>query len=90
MYAQLPVYRYQTFDQKTLTYSEHPIIPSRPRKMPYFGEGADADELTKNDDNPSDQPLNAETLDSAIEIIDTPADGRCNFHFPNISQALAC
>lgn len=81
MYAQLPVYKYQTFDQKTLTFSEHPIIPPTPRKMRYFGEDADADELTKNDNNHSDQPLNAETLEAAIEIIDIPADGRCNFHF---------
>jgi hypothetical protein len=81
MYAQLPVYKYQTFDQKTLTFSEHPIIPPRPRTTLYFGEGADADELTKNDNNPSDQPLYTEMSDSVIEIIDVPADGRCNFHF---------
>jgi hypothetical protein len=81
MYAQLPVYKYQTFDQKTLTFSEHPIIPPRPRQMRYFGEGTDADELTKNDNNSSDQPLDTEMSESTIEIIDAPADGMCNSHF---------
>jgi hypothetical protein len=81
MYAQLPVYKYQTFDPKTLTFSSHPIIPPRPRQIPYFGEGTDADELKKNDNNPSDQPLDTETPESAIEIVDVLGDGRCNFHF---------
>jgi hypothetical protein len=81
MYAQLPVYKYQTFDQKTLTFSEHPIIPPKPRQMRYFGEGTDADELKKNDNNPSDQPLDTEPPESVIEIIDVFAGGRCHFHF---------
>jgi hypothetical protein len=81
MYAQLPVYKYQTFDQKTLTFSEHPIIPPKPRQMRYFGEGTDADELKKNDNNPSDQPLDSEFTEPAVEIIDVPTGGRRNFHF---------
>jgi hypothetical protein len=79
MYAQLPAYRYQSFDQKTLTFSKYPVIPPRPIKM--AGEDVDADELAKNNNNPSDQPPNTETSEPAVEIIEVLADGRCNFHF---------
>jgi hypothetical protein len=80
MYAQLPVFKYQTFDRESLTFSEHPIIPPSPRQMRYFGEGADADEPPKNDDTPADPSADTETSDPPIEIIDlpddAPADGR--------------
>jgi hypothetical protein len=80
-YAQLPVFQYQSFDKKNLTYSEYPIIPRTPRRVRYFGEGAEADELTKNDNYPPDQPFDIEMSEPAEEIVDTPAEGRCHFYF---------
>jgi hypothetical protein len=80
MYAQLPAYQYQSFDKKNLTYSKYPVIPRTPRKATYFNEGADADDLTKNDNNPPDQPIDTEMSES-VEIFDVPTDGKCNFHF---------
>jgi hypothetical protein len=74
MYAQLPVFKYQTFDRDSLTFCEHPIIPPSPRKMRYFGEGADADEPPKNDEAPVDPPADTEPSDLSIEILDLPAD----------------
>lgn len=74
MYAQLPVFKYQTFDRGSLTFSEHPIIPPTPAKIRHFGEGTDADELHKNDDALADQPSDNETSDPPIEIIDLPDD----------------
>jgi hypothetical protein len=73
-YAQLPLYQYQTFDKNNLTYSEYPIIPRTPRRLRYFGEGADADEPTKNDNYLPDQPLDIEMSEPDIEIIDAPAE----------------
>jgi hypothetical protein len=74
MYARLPVFKYQTFDRESLTFSEHPIKPPSPRKMRYFGSDADADEPPKNDDAPVDPPADAEPPDPPIEILDLPAD----------------
>ena len=81
MYAQLPTYQYQSFDKKNLTYSKYPVIPRTPRKAIYFDESADADELTKNDNYPPDQPLDIGMSEPAEDIAGAPADGRCNFHF---------
>jgi hypothetical protein len=78
-YAQLPVFKYQTFDNQSLTYSEYPIIPPTSSKMTHFGEGADADEQPKNGEAPADPPADSETSDPPIEIIDlstnAPTDG---------------
>ena len=79
MYAQLPVFKYQTFDRETLKFSEHPIIPPSPKQMRYADDDADPGEPPKNDDAPSDPPADAEPADSTIEIIDlspdAPAEG---------------
>lgn len=74
MYAQLPVFKYQTFDRETLKFSEHPIIPPPPRQMRYSDDDADPGEPPKNEDVPSDLPADTEAADSAIEIIDLSAD----------------
>src|SRR4051812_49096296 len=87
-YAQLPVYQYHNFDKKNLTYSEYPVIPRTPRSVRYFGEGTDADEPTKNDHNPPDQPLDIEMSEPAVEIIDAPAEGKCNLYFQNTSSNI--
>ena len=73
-YAQLPVYKYQTFDTQHLVFSEHSIIPPSPPNLRYFGEGADADDPPKNDDVPADNPADTESSEQAVEIIDPPAD----------------
>ena len=75
LYAQLPVFKYQTFDRENLTFSEHPIIPPSPRQMRHFGQSADADEPPKNVDASVDQPADPEPPDlDVIEIIDSPED----------------
>ena len=68
------MFKYQTFDRESLTFSEHPIIPPSPKQMRYFGENTDADEPPKNDDGPAPWPVDTEQPDPVIEIIDTPAD----------------
>jgi hypothetical protein len=73
-YAQLPVFKYQTFDPHNLVFSEHSIIPPSPPKMRYFGEGADADDPPKNDDVPVDNPADTESSEQPVEIIDLSAD----------------
>lgn len=74
MYAQLPVFKYQTYDRESLTFSEHPIIPPSPRKRREFCEDADADEQPKNDDAPVHLPADHEPSDPPIDIINLPAD----------------
>jgi hypothetical protein len=73
-YAQLPVYKYQTFDCRTLTFSDHPVIPPRPAKMRFFGEGADTDDPSKNIEAPDDPLADTETSEPLLDIID-PSPG---------------
>jgi hypothetical protein len=72
-YAQLPVFKYHTFNPQNLVFSEYSTIPPSPPKLRYFGEGADADDPPKNDD-PADNPADTESSEQPVEIIHLPAD----------------
>ena len=80
MYAELPVFKYQTFDRETLRFSEHPIIPPPSRRMRYADE--DTDEDLKSDYDPvdpsaPDEPHEIIDLDSLLEEskpADTPSE----------------
>lgn len=81
MYAQLPVFKYQTFDLESLKFSEHPIIPLPPRKIRYADEDDDTNEPPKNDDAPNEPSADTEAANPDNETVDTlgdaPADGAC-------------
>ena len=61
-YAQLPVFKYQTFDRESLQFSDIPIIP--PIADPPVVLDDDADEPLKEGDGPMDMPL------EEVDIVD--------------------
>lgn len=56
VYAQLPIYHYQTFDRQNVKFSNIPIIPPNPKPPVIDKEtneaGKDADILPKKDQEP--------------------------------------
>lgn len=73
-YAQLPVFKYQTFDRESLQFSDVPIIPPT-AKPPVVGDD-DADEPLKEGDPPTDAPVEAEVQDVPVsDSIEKPATG---------------
>ena len=87
-YAQLPVFKYQTFDREALTFSNAPIVPSGSGSFWSFGQDTDIG-VPKHEDlpkepvpevmniAPSEQEAELETVlepaDTAVEA--PPASG---------------
>lgn len=73
-YAQLPVFKYQTFDRESLKFSDHPIIPLN-AKPPIVD---DADDQKNGDglNEPPIDPMPPPVEDVPVPEADPPA-GKC-------------
>jgi len=70
-YAQLPVFKYRTFDIETLTYTDHPIIP--PERINFSDH--DTDDVFKNDDSEELQAENVDLPKSEQQASESPEEG---------------
>ena len=70
LYAQLPVFKYQTFDRETLTFMDHPIPPPPPRQMRYADDDDYADDDHKSTEAFDKSPEENEKSASPVEVID--------------------
>lgn len=88
-YAELPVFKYQTFDPNSLTFTDHPIVP--PEKINFSNRSAE--ELFTHDDDAAsepevvvltdDQPPEPEPEVEVVEVKDEPAE-------PGSKSSLFC
>jgi len=77
-YAQLPVFKYQTFDRDSLKFTDHPILPPPPPPQ-LSSPGVDADDKSKtnNFDDDTPNPTVAEpAAEKTEESADKPAEGK--------------
>lgn len=77
-YAQLPVFKYQTFDRESLQFSDIPIIPPN-AKAPVVHDD-DADEPLKEGDGPMDAQPEVEILNLPdLDLEESAPDGTTAF-----------
>jgi hypothetical protein len=74
-YAELPVFKYQTFDRSTCTFTDHPIIP--PERFQFTAGYADDQFQSKEPDHESEPEII--TLDDPVDepeimTLDPPAE----------------
>jgi hypothetical protein len=83
MYAQLPVFKYQTFGPENLAFSNVPVSPPPTTPLPYFGVVTDL--APKSDETPNETPPIAETTESPAESTPEAAatEGQNSFHSTN-------
>jgi hypothetical protein len=64
-YAQLPVFKYQTFDRESLTFTNHPIIP--PERIVFSDRHADD---LKGDEPAEPEVIELDSPTKDIEVLD--------------------
>jgi hypothetical protein len=70
MYAQLPVFKYQTFDQGGLSFSNVPVLPPRTSPVRYFG--AVTDLPPKSEEKPEEISPESDTAEKPAESTPEP------------------
>jgi hypothetical protein len=71
MYAQLPVFQYQTFDQGGLSFTPTPAAPPTTAPLRYFGVVTDLP--PKSEEAPKEAPAEPETTDTPADPPSDPA-----------------
>ena len=76
MYAQLGVFKYQTFDPATLKFSEYPVINPRSYSMEH--SGSDADNEPKKDDIVFEPEDEKPVVENNVEVVED-AVAKCEY-----------
>lgn len=92
-YAELPVFKYQTFDPTSVTFTDHPAVP--PEVINFSGrytddpfkpdEAADAEAEVIVLDEPAIDPELEQELE-VIKIIENPTEGMTVYYIPRESS----
>lgn len=89
-YAQLPGFKYQTFDRHTLTFTDVPIIPLFAEPPTQDDSKGNADSTPEKGDDPESPPVDKSTEESSTHPPESstdpdtqPSNGRYYIHKHN-------